>query len=44
MTSDVGSLLYLGKPDEDEYENLWFIRTCYTEKYASPQYIDAVKN
>jgi hypothetical protein len=32
-TSDIGSLLYLGKPNENEGSK--FIVTCYTEKYAS---------
>jgi hypothetical protein len=32
-TSDIGSLLYLGKENEKEGEK--FIVTCYTEKYAS---------
>jgi serine/threonine protein kinase len=44
MTTDVGSLIYLGKPDEDELETSKFIVTCYTENYASAEYIDAVKN
>ena len=38
-TSDIGSLLYLGIEEDDK-----FIVTCYTEKYASAQHIEAVKN
>ena len=33
LTTDLGSLLYLGNPDEI---NSQFIATCYTESYASP--------
>ena len=40
MTTDLGSLLFLG----DQNEGSSFIGNCYTEKYASPEYIDAVKN
>jgi hypothetical protein len=32
-TTDIGSLLYLGKVNETE--GATFIVTCYTEKYAS---------
>ena len=38
-TSDVGSLLHLGKQNDDK-----FIITCYTEKFASHEHIQAVKN
>ena len=38
-TSDVGSLLHLGKQNDDK-----FIITCYTEKFASQKHIEAVKN
>ncbi len=37
-TSDIGSVLYLGEEDDK------FIVTSYTEKYASAQHIEAVKN
>ena len=40
MTTDIGTLLYLGEGNQSSL----FIRTCYTEKYASPKYIEAVKN
>ena len=40
ITTDIGSLLYLGEPNESSL----YIVTCYTEKYASPKYIEAVKN
>jgi len=39
ITSDVGSLLYLGEDNDSK-----FIVTCYTEKYASDEHIEAVKN
>ena len=38
-TSDVGSLLHLGKQNDAK-----FIITCYTEKFASHEHIQAVKN
>jgi serine/threonine protein kinase len=41
-TSDIGSVLYLGRANEIEEGK--FIVTCYTEKYASKEYIEAVKN
>ena len=41
-TSDIGSVLYLGKANEKEETK--FIVTCYTEKYASKEHIEAVKN
>jgi hypothetical protein len=44
MTTDVGSLIYLGDPENNERENSKFIVTCYTEKYASAGHIEAVKN
>ena len=39
ITSDVGSLLYLGEDNDNK-----FIVTCYTEKYASAEHIEAVEN
>ena len=39
ITSDVGSLLYLGEDKDNK-----FIVTCYTEKYASAEHIEAVEN
>jgi hypothetical protein len=39
MTSDVGSLLYLGEESDNK-----FIVTSYTKKFASVDHIDAVKN
>ena len=39
ITSDVGSVLYLGEDKDNK-----FIVTCYTEKYASAEHIEAVKN
>jgi serine/threonine protein kinase len=39
ITSDVGSLLYLGEVKDNK-----FIVTSYTEKFASAEHIDAVKN
>ena len=39
MTSDVGSLLYLGEVNDNK-----FIVTSYTEKFASVEHINAVKN
>ena len=39
ITSDVGSLLYLGEDNDNK-----FIVTCFTEKYASAEHIEAVKN
>lgn len=41
-TSDIGSLLYLGEANKKEDGK--FIVTCYTEKYASKDHIEAVKN
>ena len=41
MTSDVGSLLFLG---ETTNENDLFMVTSYTEYFASPGFIEAVKN
>ena len=41
-TSDIGSLLHLGEANEKEEGK--YIVTCYTEKYASKEYIEAVKN
>jgi serine/threonine protein kinase len=38
-TSDVGSLLHLGKQNDVK-----FIISCYTEKFASHEHIEAVKN
>jgi serine/threonine protein kinase len=38
-TSDVGSLLHLGKQNDAK-----FIITCYTEKFASHEHIEAVKS
>ena len=32
LTTDIGSLLYLG----EQNENSLYIGTCYSEKYASP--------
>ena len=42
IASDVGSLLYLGK--ENEKNDSKFVINCYTERYASPEHINAVKN
>ncbi len=39
ITSDVGSLLYLGEDTDNK-----FIITCYTENYASAEHIEAVEN
>ena len=39
MTSDVGSLLDLGN-NKDKL----FIVNCFTEGFASPEYIEAVKS
>ena len=39
ITSDVGSLLYLGEDKDNK-----FIVTSYTEKYASAEHIKEVKN
>jgi serine/threonine protein kinase len=39
ITSDIGSLLYLGEDNDNK-----FIVTCYTEKYASKEHIEAVNN
>ncbi len=39
ITSDIGSLLYLGENKDEK-----FIVTCFTEKYASESHIDAIKN
>ena len=44
MTTDVGTLLYLGEQNKTEKEFPLFIASSYTEKYASPEYIQAVKN
>jgi serine/threonine protein kinase len=38
-TSDVGSLLHLGKQNDNK-----FIVTCYTKGFASLKHIEAVKN
>ncbi len=42
MTTDIGSLFNLG--DEEIDNDTKFICTCYSEGYASPEYIEAVKN
>jgi hypothetical protein len=42
MISDVGSLLYLGEKVESE-DSLYVISS-YTERFASMEYIMAVKN
>ncbi len=39
VTSDVGSILYLGEKNEEK-----FIVTSYTENYSSYEHIEAVKN
>ncbi len=39
MTTDIGSLLNLGNETDNDAK---FIGTCYTEGYASPEYIEAV--
>jgi hypothetical protein len=41
MTADIGSLRFLGDINEEEGGGL--IRNSYTEGYASPKYIEAVK-
>ena len=44
LTSDLGSLMHLGEPNVSELEPRLYLVTQYTEEYASPQYIEAVKN
>ena len=43
MISDVGSLLYLGEKVESEDSSL-FVISSYTERFASIEYIEAVRN
>jgi hypothetical protein len=40
MTTDIGSILNLGEEIDNDTK---FIGTCYSEGYASPEYIEAVK-
>ena len=43
MISDVGSLLYLDEKIESEDSSL-FVISSYTERFASIEYIEAVRN
>ena len=43
MISDVGSLLYLDEKIESEDSSL-FVISSYTERFASMEYIEAVRN
>ena len=44
MTTDIGSLLYLGEPNENGEEPPLFLATSFTENFASPEFCEAVKN
>jgi hypothetical protein len=42
MTSDIGSLILLDEIDDLDYA--LFRVNCYTEGYASPEYVEAVNS